>query len=442
MGDYSLNLNSNNLASEAAAEVDKNEVDDTLDFGDPEYKGQDSVDLLDLNPQDEDDVQLELESPLKGEPEQEVTGTQDQDEILSHLQSVQDKDLEEGKMPEVSRLSISQELPVPRGKKKKRRIFDLARPKTNRQMLTDRVGCCQGYAWISPCKMTLHFSVFWPSIYWTERFLEDTTLSITVPEISARVEELARPKRFYSEYYNNNRTTPIWPIGRSTLEFQASNRLRELAAPKIRNNIWNISMSEMTQVSRAAQTATPSPRILQLAKPRPPATLLEEWDPMPKTKPHVSDNSRLLQLAMPKVLSEKCVPDRNPHWQVLDAAKKAVASPRIISLAKPRARKDLHEDYNRPRLASMSSPSPRASPEKCDWPGATRWEGRYVNRCLSAGEATGSQYFTTDISPGLQSAPNTSAPPPAKPDRGRPDPPARTYYAPARPGSAPACRSQ
>ena len=57
----------------------------------------------------------------------------------------------------------------------------------------------------------------------------------------------------------------------------------------------------MSQVSRAARMATPSPRIIQLAKPRAPATLLEEWDPMPKPKPHVSDYNRLLHLASKQV---------------------------------------------------------------------------------------------------------------------------------------------
>ncbi|KAM8925267.1 sperm microtubule associated protein 2 isoform 4-T4 [Lycaon pictus] len=193
-----------------------------------------------------------------------------------------------------------------------------------------------------------------PSVYWTERFLEDTTLTITVPEVSRRVEELARPKRFYSEYYNNSRSTPIWPIPRSSLEYQASSRLRDLAIPRVRNNIWSINMSEVSQVSRAAQLAIPSPRILRLAKPRAPAPLLEEWDPMPKSKPHVSDYNRLLHLAMPKAQSDQCVPDRDPRWEVLDVTKKAVASPRIISLAKPKVRKDLNEGYDPYRISPAS----------------------------------------------------------------------------------------
>lgn len=54
----------------------------------------------------------------------------------------------------------------------------------------------------------LQFCVYWPSRYWTERFLEDTTLTIMVPEVSLPVEELAWPTRFHSEYYNHNKDHP------------------------------------------------------------------------------------------------------------------------------------------------------------------------------------------------------------------------------------------
>nr|XP_019571565.1 PREDICTED: testicular haploid expressed gene protein isoform X2 [Rhinolophus sinicus] len=281
-------------------------------------------------------------------PPEELAGEEflddrDPGEAILQLESVLDKD-EEDAVPEMSRLSITQRVPstsMARRRKKGRRLFELAKPKTNWHVLKDR-----------------------PSVYWMERFLEDTTLTVTMPVVSRRVEELARPKRFYSEFYNSSRTTPIWPIPRPTLEHQASSRLRELATPKVRNNIWSVNMSQVSQVSRAAQMAIPSARTLQLAKPRTPATLLEKWDPVPKPKPHMSDYNRLLHLAMPKTQSEKCVPDRDPQWRVLDVTKKAVASPRVISLAKPRFRKDLNEGYDRCPLACMSSPPPRASPKK------------------------------------------------------------------------------
>ncbi|XP_011928127.1 PREDICTED: testicular haploid expressed gene protein isoform X2 [Cercocebus atys] len=297
--------------------------------------------------QDLDNAELGPEDPEEELPPEEVAGeefseTLDPKEALSELEGVLGKDLEED-IPEISRLSISQKLPSTimakaRRKRRRRRLMELAEPKINWQVLRDR-----------------------PSVYWTERFLEDTTLTITVPAVSRRVEELSRPRRFYLEYYNNNRTTPVWPIPRSCLEYRATSRLKELAAPKIRNNIWSVPMSEVSQVSRAAQMAVPSSRILQLSKPKAPATLLEEWDPMPKPKPHASDYNRLLHLARPKAQSDKCVPDRDPRWVVLDVTKKVVASPRIISLAQPKVRKCLNEGHN-PYSISPASLVAQASP--------------------------------------------------------------------------------
>ncbi|XP_076775717.1 sperm microtubule associated protein 2 isoform X3 [Arvicanthis niloticus] len=215
------------------------------------------------------------EDPEEEIPPEEMAG--EELPMASNLEDSLQRDLEV-EVVEMSHLSITERTPsistAKARKKRSRRLLELAKPKTNWQCLRDR-----------------------PSVYWTERFIEDTTLTITVPDVSRRVEELSRPKRFYQEYYNNNRTTPVWPVPRSTLEYQASNRLKQLAVPKVRNNIWSINMSEVSQVSRAAQMAVPTPRTLRLAKPRPPATLLEEWDPMPKPKPYVSDYNRLLQLA-------------------------------------------------------------------------------------------------------------------------------------------------
>uniref|UniRef100_A0A8C3YBG2 Sperm microtubule associated protein 2 n=1 Tax=Catagonus wagneri TaxID=51154 RepID=A0A8C3YBG2_9CETA len=350
MGDQWQSLLYDHRTLEAEGPPERGQEGSALGLQSPGYESRGSRDSKYREPADEE---LGLESQDEEIPPEEVTGeeflgTQNTEEALSELEKDVEKDVEEG-VPEMSRLSISQRLPsasVGRERKKRRRLLELAKPKTNWQVLKDR-----------------------PSVYWTERFLEDTTLTITVPEVSRRVEELARPRRFYSEYYSNNRTTPVWPIPRSTLEYRPSSRLRELATPKTRNNIWSINMSEVSKVTRAAQMAVPSSRILRLAKPRAPATLLAEWDPMPKPKPHVSDHNRLLHLAMPKAQSEKCVPDRDPRWEVLEVTKKVVASPRILSLAKPKVRKDLNEGFDGPLPACTSSPPPRASPKKPEKPG-------------------------------------------------------------------------
>ncbi|KAM6168032.1 sperm microtubule associated protein 2 [Erethizon dorsatum] len=287
-------------------------------------------------------------TPGPGDPEvelplEEVAGEQHQkalapEEALLEPKPALDQDLETDIT--MSQLSITERYPdTPTARRRRRRrLQELAKPKTNWQVVRDR-----------------------PSVYWTERFLEDTTLTVTVPAVSPRVEELARPRRFYLEYFNSCRASPIWPVPRASLDYHASGRLKELATPRVRNDIWSINMSEVSRVSRAAQTAVPSSRILQLAKPRAPATLSAEWDPMPKPKPHVSNYGRLIQLAMPKAQSEKCVPDRSPRWEVLDITKKAVASPRIISLAQPRVCKGLNEDYN-PYYISPASLVAQASP--------------------------------------------------------------------------------
>ncbi|XP_025222474.1 testicular haploid expressed gene protein isoform X2 [Theropithecus gelada] len=351
MGDSRRRSLGNQPSSEAAGRSERELSGDPRGLQSSVYESRRATDP---EHQDPGNAELGPEDPEEELPPEEVAGeefseTLDPKEAVSELEGVLGKDLEED-IPEISRLSISQKLPSTimakaRRKRRRRRLMELAEPKINWQVLKDR-----------------------PSVYWTERFLEDTTLTITVPAVSRRVEELSRPRRFYLEYYNNNRTTPVWPIPRSCLEYRATSRLKELAAPKIRNNIWSVPMSEVSQVSRAAQMAVPSSRILQLSKPKAPATLLEEWDPMPKPKPHASDYNRLLHLARPKAQSDKCVPDRDPRWAVLDVTKKVVASPRIISLAQPKVRKCLNEGHNRRPLASMSLPPPKASPEKCDQP--------------------------------------------------------------------------
>nr|XP_011747887.1 testicular haploid expressed gene protein isoform X3 [Macaca nemestrina] len=343
MGDSRRRSLGNQPSSEAAGRLERELSGDPRGLQSSVYE---SRRVTDPEHQDLDNAELGPEDPEEELPPEEVAGeefseTLDPKEALSELERVLDKDLEED-IPEISRLSISQKLPSTimakaRRKRRRRRLMELAEPKINWQVLRDR-----------------------PSVYWTERFLEDTTLTITVP-VSRRVEELSRPRRFYLEYYNNNRTTPVWPIPRSCLEYRATSRLKELAAPKIRNNIWSVPMSEVSQVSRAAQMAVPSSRILQLSKPKAPATLLEEWDPMPKPKPHASDYNRLLHLARPKAQSDKCVPDRDPRWAVLDVTKKVVASPRIISLAQPKVRKCLNEGHN-PYSISPASLVAQASP--------------------------------------------------------------------------------
>ncbi|XP_037360773.1 testicular haploid expressed gene protein isoform X1 [Talpa occidentalis] len=392
-----------------------------------------------IKSQDLEDAELGYEvQEEEALPEEEVNAEeflddQSPEEAASGQELDLDKDLDkdtEEAVPEMSRLSISPGVPSiskPRCRRR-RRIYDLAKPKINWQVLKNRA--CSSVSTGRPCTGQRSSSRTPPSRSqcqlspaewrsWLDR--RGSTWNITTTTGKGRAAISGQPGG--KLLFPDSRTTPIWPIPRCTLEHQASGRLRELATPRIRNNIWSINMTEVSQVSRAAQMAVPSPRILCLAKPRVPATLLEEWNPMPKPKPHASDYNRLLQLAgcspreenrsqrgccadavawgtlggrcvgqqgrspegcggrsladrtpprgqpylgvqhhiAPKTQSDKCIPDRDPRWKVLEVTKKAVASPRIISLAQPKVRKDLNEGYD-PYHVSPASLVARASP--------------------------------------------------------------------------------
>ncbi|XP_021100769.1 testicular haploid expressed gene protein isoform X5 [Heterocephalus glaber] len=213
-------------------------------------------------------------------------GALDPKEVLVEPELALDQDLEADIT--MSRLSVTKRrpnTPTARGRRRQR-LQELAKPKTDWWVVRDRLGyCCKGFVWIFSRRNDLPFCLYWPSVYWTKRFLEDTTLSVTVPAVSLRLEELARPRRLYLEYFNScsfpcprngcrakpwhaqglpfphsrlgwlstvatPRASPLWPVPRPTLEYCVSGRLKELATPRVRNNIWSINMSECLRPSQ------------------------------------------------------------------------------------------------------------------------------------------------------------------------------------------------
>ncbi|XP_044514606.1 testicular haploid expressed gene protein [Gracilinanus agilis] len=220
----------------------------------------------------------------------------------------------------------------------KYRLEELAKPKVNHQIMVDR-----------------------PSVYWTDKIPEDTTLSVTCPIVTPRLEELSRPKRFYSTYYNECRSTPIWPISRASLEAKATPRLKVLAHPKLRSNIWVVDPTKI-QVSKAARMAEPRPRTLELAAPKTKTLTSSELFFINKAKQHPPDLTRIYHLAMPKVTSTDYVYDKPPSWIISEETKNAVPTSRILYLAKPRERIDCnegHDPYCISVAAMKAEPSPR-----------------------------------------------------------------------------------
>nr|XP_035141781.1 testicular haploid expressed gene protein isoform X1 [Callithrix jacchus] len=287
----------------------------------------------------------EGEHPPEERAGEELPETLDPKDAVYELERALDQDAEED-IPEMSRLSISQKIPgtaVARARKKRRRrrLRELAEPKRDWQVVKDRKGCCcGGYAWISPCKTSLQFCLYWPSVYWTERFLEDTTLTITVPEVSRRVEELSRPRRFYVEHYHSNRCPgyPGQPKWQSPAPVFSSCQSRRSRPPCRKSGTPCRNPSHMCRTITASFT----------------------W-PCPK----LSRTSAFLT----EILAGRCwmsprrwwpAPASSP-WPGPKCARASMRATTPITSPRPRW-------WPRRPLASMSLPPPKASPEKREPP--------------------------------------------------------------------------
>uniref|UniRef100_A0A6I8PAL0 Testicular haploid expressed gene protein-like n=2 Tax=Ornithorhynchus anatinus TaxID=9258 RepID=A0A6I8PAL0_ORNAN len=220
-------------------------------------------------------------------------------------------------------------------KKPKSRIDVLATPKANQQIHTNS-----------------------SSGHWPDKKQPDNSHKMKMPIISLRLEQLAKPKPIYL-FYNENRPSPIWNVSRAAMLAEASPRLKTLSAPKTSSNIWLTGLSNSTPVSKAALTAQPKPRTIELAVPKNQAS--HSTKKLTKIKFPSSDLKRLQSLAEPKPEPRSYLPNRPAQWPVGESTKNAVASQRIIQLAKPKERKGVRGKYN-PYLISQATLMAEASP--------------------------------------------------------------------------------
>ncbi|CAI5773147.1 testicular haploid expressed gene protein-like isoform X2 [Podarcis raffonei] len=93
----------------------------------------------------------------------------------------------------------------------------------------------------------------------------------TVPVLTPRLEELAKCKTVHPRY-KADRPTAEWFVTEAALRAQASPRLKELARPRPCPAGWEFHRSPYSVVTQAAKNAVASERLLALAKPRPQAT--------------------------------------------------------------------------------------------------------------------------------------------------------------------------
>ncbi|XP_041251718.1 testicular haploid expressed gene protein-like [Onychostruthus taczanowskii] len=162
---------------------------------------------------------------------------------------------------------------------------------------------------------------------------------------SERLLRLSEPKKYLPAYLaQRSRESPEWPVSLAAQNYNASKRILQLAQPKGLHPDFMPPREVPTEVSSLAVSAKASARVQKLAEP-----LIREMTCCPThTKPGVVTSTvssrkvvaspRTIELSKPKQLHPKFLPARDPEWPVTKAAKRAVATERIVGLAQPSAR--------------------------------------------------------------------------------------------------------
>nr|XP_054489919.1 testicular haploid expressed gene protein-like [Agelaius phoeniceus] len=164
---------------------------------------------------------------------------------------------------------------------------------------------------------------------------------------SERLLRLSEPKKYLPAYLEQrSRETPEWPVSLAAQNYNASKRILQLAQPKGLHPDFMPPREVPTQVSSLAVSASASARVQKLAEP-----LIREMtcctthtkpgvvmSPVSTSSRKVIASPRTIELSKPKQLHPKFMPARDPEWPVTEAAKRAVATKRILGLAQPSSR--------------------------------------------------------------------------------------------------------
>ncbi|XP_053146919.1 testicular haploid expressed gene protein-like isoform X2 [Hemicordylus capensis] len=161
---------------------------------------------------------------------------------------------------------------------------------------------------------------------------------------SERILQLAEPRQLSSTYLQQRpRSYPAWPISFSALCCKASQRVLDLAQPRPLNPSVTLPKEAETHVKRSTLNAVASQRTQHLAQPvMKKASVGYENRYLEAPIRQVSlaaqqavATPRILELAKAKMLHTMTFPDRPAEWPVSLAARHAVASPRLEALAQP-----------------------------------------------------------------------------------------------------------
>ncbi|XP_005045034.1 PREDICTED: testicular haploid expressed gene protein-like isoform X1 [Ficedula albicollis] len=164
---------------------------------------------------------------------------------------------------------------------------------------------------------------------------------------SERLLRLAEPKKYLPAYLEKRaRESPEWPVSLAAQNYNASQRILELARPKGLHPDFVPAREVPTRVSSFATSANASVRVQKLAEPlireltccsrhTHPSSVISTVSRLPQK---AIASPRTIELSKPRQLPAKYAPPRDPEWPVTEAAKRAVARPRVLELAQPSTR--------------------------------------------------------------------------------------------------------
>ncbi|KAJ8378548.1 hypothetical protein AAFF_G00238530 [Aldrovandia affinis] len=212
------------------------------------------------------------------------------------------------------------------------------------------------------------------SVYWRDSLPVKNKGGTTTFDLTPRLLQLC-DRTAWRASYQDNRRSPVWEVSSAALRASASQRVLSLAKPRLPCQGWQPDRPLLATLKASAAAAVPSSRVCRLARPK---RVELRPDPPIETRPTLAAlqprelSARIRLLASPKPSHPQYLLGRPISWPVLGAAREAVASERVESLARPKLRKALFEGYDpfvvsptagfgiaTPRILELSQPLPR-----------------------------------------------------------------------------------
>lgn len=161
---------------------------------------------------------------------------------------------------------------------------------------------------------------------------------------------------------------PISPVSQSALKARCTPRLGQLGQPKSIHSDYFYDRTAYMMVTRGAQSAEPTERLVQLSQPLPRKQIEEyreiHWGqtfPVSDLSKKALATGRVEQLAEAKGYHKSFRDEKPVQWNVPDGALKATANVRLQQLSRPRSRTMIRDDFD-PYKVSYAARRVHATP--------------------------------------------------------------------------------